>query len=49
LQIASQEHRRAKDGARIASGIVVAEVAKADYVGGARVVDGIALDGFGFS
>src|SRR5713226_3744120 len=37
LQVSGQEHRRAEGDAGVASGIVVAQIAEADYVGGAGV------------
>src|ERR1700674_5021156 len=37
LQIAGQEHRGAEGDAGVASGIVVAQIAEADYVGGEAV------------
>src|SRR5271157_1346587 len=48
LEIAGQEHHGPQGGARVASGIVVAEIAEADYVGGAGVADVIVLQLFGF-
>src|SRR5580698_3975668 len=52
LQIAGQEHAGAECGAGIASGIVVAEIAETDQVGGSVIADrvdgGIVLKLFGF-
>src|ERR1700675_2433830 len=48
LQVSGQEHRRAEGDAGVASGIVVAQIAEADYVGGAAIVSRIVLQLFGF-